>query len=219
MKEFLRSLADIPHNSAYRDLPPAYDDYHVWGLDCTGFTGLVLAANPNFQAVWGSYGQEGIHVAAIAPSRQVESVYYVDAFLRMKTPLLLRHQVLSEGESHFEGSTIEGKYDAHHNTLHTALKKAGRYMVSYTFKLGAVAMPIPPHRYYYSVLHEGRPITIDKMKTLDNTTTVVVKGTEMPRAEHILLEEYGIRVTDVARMFYDAGEKAKYGRFQQARVI
>lgn len=220
MKEFLRSCADIPYNSASADLPDAYNDHRTWGLDCVGFAKLVVGAYPNFQMISGLYGTESVHMAAIAPSNRSDHLYYVDAFLRMKEPLPVRRDVFTEVETHFEGFVISGKYDSANNMLSIALQRRDRCHSKYTFCLGTPLMHSTPHRYRYSVLHEGRPVTVEKQKRVGGTTSVAVKGAEETTVETVLQKKFGIGIQDVALMFFYAEENSRYNRFQmEAPVI
>ena len=213
MIEFLRSCLEIPYNSASSDLPEVYrsEPINTWGLDCNGFSDLVAQIDTQARKISGIYRDGQIHIASLI-QHPGEGVFYIDPFLRMKEPLLLRDGEITQASSYLDQSNVIADFTSSKmGLLHICLFHLERCLISYDFDLKKPLIPLQSHGYRYTFIHEGYPLTIEK-KRAHGSVQLGVKGGDPDIINTKLYESHGIKMDDIGQMFFDAAENARYQR-------
>lgn len=202
IKEFLADCAQIPYNSAKRDLPSSYSE-PVWGYDCVGFVQMATDALPDTDIIRGWYGGN-IHVAALS-----QGVAYVDPYLRMLDALDIRSG--KTAPTYHRGTVVSCRYDPDASMLDVKQTKCQLYQLNaYTFYLGKQDIEDPPPGgYMYAFLHDGNQIVCKPAK-VRGQHVIKVGGAEPEDADGILRERFGINLGDINEMFHQAIQNKQY---------
>jgi hypothetical protein len=206
ISEFLRYCSQLPYNSCYPDLPDWYRQNLHWGLDCYGFAHLALDRFPDSKIITGVYGNGMVHAAALVENQ------FVDPFLRLAQPLTLKNDQWTEAPTFYEGSTVRGYMDSSTSILQIELMKGNRTIKPYVFYESNQVVVRMPVAYRFSVLHDGRPMIIEKRTSIRGQVRTQICGASESDAEAILQESYGFGLTEVSQMFIDAGQNSNYQR-------
>lgn len=197
MREFLKYCAQIPYNSAARALPPEYrESYERWGLDCVGFAELTIGEYPQAVVISGVFRRDYIHVATVVDG------FYVDPFLRMSEPLSIVEGQETRVGTYFADTVVYGRYDPSH-ILAVKQVRFLHKMNTYKFNLEKQESQFsrPSRRNSYVFLHNKRPVFIRDQRTLNGSEGISVTGVTEYEAEQLLMEKYGIGLSDIYDMF------------------
>ena len=207
LHEFLEHCAQIPYNSAARDLPPTYNDADTWGLDCVEFARRTQDVFPDAVTIRGWYKGNSIHVATVVGDQ------YVDPFLRMKQPALISTQRQTV-PSFFHETHVHVQFDPDTDHLHVWETRDRFHRNEYHYYLNQQDIGNPPiGGYYFMLLDNGYPVTIQKHKMIRSTASVVVKGADVEYAQQLLQNRLNISLEDIGQMFYDAGQNNRYANY------
>lgn len=209
IKEFLADCANIPYNSAARDLPSSYTDYpDTWGLDCVGFAQRAAAQLSETDVIRGWYDQGDIHVAALSGRKT-----YVDPYLRMRDGLDIYS---SSGAATFYRGTVVGcQYNSDEDALTVdQIKYAIHPLNHYEFDLRQQDdMTDPPSgAYMFAFLHDGGQIVCKPAK-VHGQHVIKVGGADPEDADRILRERFGIDLGGINEMFHQAIQNTRYYDF------
>lgn len=209
IKEFLADCANIPYNSAARDLPPSYKDYpDIWGLDCVLFAQRAAEQLPETDVIRGWYDDGNIHVAALSGRKT-----YVDPYLRMLDGSDIDSS--SEAPTFYRGTSVRCEHNPDEARLAVTQTKYRVYRLNYyVYDLNRQdELTDPPSGgYMYAFLCDERQIVCKPAK-VHGQHVIKVGGADPEDADRILRERFGIDLGGINEMFHQAIQNTRYYDF------